>query len=190
MVGEIQNTVYEIIRFSRYAGLRHITKKQIKEETLKTPIGKYNKEIFHYHIKKNKKITKLDCMIDQALYQLSKYGKILKKGKGRYQIAPPKVYQCPIKVEEICSHVVIEPELGKATCTVTNKVFKNVNDLYNNCITSYKLNEDTRWDCIIASCPGHTLEESNTYTKGKAKNLINHKERREERKMVINYNED
>ena len=77
MAKNVQDTVFEIIKFARQSGLPSIRKAQIMDEVRKTPLEKYDHEHF-----KNHKCTKLDDMISQALLQLKKSNRIKKRGKG------------------------------------------------------------------------------------------------------------
>jgi len=103
----VQDTVFEIIKFARQNGLPSIRKAQIMDEVRKTPLEKYDHE--HY---KNHKCTKLDDMISQAILQLKKSNRIKKRGKGwtvdknaspykpvicKHIIENEKGYYCPIK---------------------------------------------------------------------------------------------
>ena len=107
MAKNVQDTVFEIIKFARQSGLPSIRKAQIMDEVRKTPLEKYDHEHF-----KNHKCTKLDDMISQAISQLKKNKRIKKRGKGwtvdkdatpykpvicKHLTEDERGYYCPVK---------------------------------------------------------------------------------------------
>jgi len=106
MTKSVQETVYEIIKFSKESGLRHIDKNQITEELKKTSLGE--NDIPNYSGKK----SKLQTQLDQALYQLNKSGKIKMRGKGKYTIDSKERFYKPI----ICKH--LQEKNGRPWCPV------------------------------------------------------------------------
>ena len=100
MTKNIQDTIFEIIKFARQSGLPSIRKAEIMEEVKKTPLAE--NDIPNYSGVK----SKLQCDVDQALYQLHKSKRIKKRGKGWTVNKGATPYK-PI----ICNHL-IEKEDG------------------------------------------------------------------------------
>ena len=93
-----QDIVYEIIKSSRIQfRLPYITKTQIMEEAKKTSLGEQDQE--KYSGVKSRLLTQ----VDQAISQLHKNGKIIKKGHGRWSINKF------VKIKQIvCRHIMNE----------------------------------------------------------------------------------
>jgi len=146
MAKNVQETVFEIIKFSKQSGLRHIQKSQIKDELLKTHLGKYEQEKWrpdHPEVKE----TKLDNMLTQALYQLTRNNKIKKKGKGKYSINTDTNKYKPI----ICKHLQ-ERERGMF-CPIKNVY---IGDPRAQCELLHGTNYDTLKKQVTPMCPGYT----------------------------------
>ena len=72
----IQKVIYDIIAASRNLGLPYITTTEIKNEAMNTSLAELEKEYVNSKINQklptDKKKTKLDFAISQALYHLKK----------------------------------------------------------------------------------------------------------------------
>ena len=92
----VQEEILNIVKSAKDTELGYILKSDIKAKLLKTPLIKFEK--IKYPEDKN---SVLDRMLDQALYQLSKNGKIQKKGRGKYSVDFERIKYKPI----ICKHL-------------------------------------------------------------------------------------
>jgi len=90
----VQELVLGIIQLGHEKGLPYMSKKLIMEEARNSPLGE--QDIPNYSGKK----SKLQCQIDQALYQLHKNKKIKKKGNGWAAV------KVQLKTVPICRHLI------------------------------------------------------------------------------------
>jgi len=90
-----QDIVYDIIKSSRVQfRFPYITKTQILVEAKKTSLGEQNQE------KYSGKKSRLQTQVDQAIRELHKNGKIIKKGYGRWSVNKF------VKIKQIvCKHI-------------------------------------------------------------------------------------
>jgi len=164
MAKNVQDTVYEIIKLSKQSGLRHITKTQIKEELMKTSLAKYEEE--HY---KNDKETKLDRMLYQALYHLSKNNKIKKKRKAKYTLDTSKGKYRPV----ICKHL---EEREKGMFCPIKGVY--IGDPRAQCELLHGTNIITMRKQVTPMCPGYTDKNPTPASVKYAKKAIAREEKR------------
>jgi len=83
----LQDLVYVIIRTGYKSKLKYITKQQIKDLVKETNYGKLDRTKYDsYRNRYNRKETKLDMTLTQALYHLKKNGKIRQACHGGWSI--------------------------------------------------------------------------------------------------------
>jgi len=140
----IQDTIYEIIKFSRQAGLRHISKELIFNELKNTPLGE--NDIPNYSGVK----SKLQTQVDQALYQLHTSGRIEKKGKGKYTVNIKQKKYYP----KICKHIQKKKD-DRWYCPIRNCYIGNPK-LQCEVLHGTVPEGDTYVKSVIPMCPGYT----------------------------------
>jgi len=159
MAKNVQDTVFEIIKFARQSGLPSLRKAQIMEEVKKTPLEKYDHESYE-----NDNVTKLERKIDQALYQLHKNKRIKKRGKG-WTINRKQQNYKPI----ICSH--IEQRGDRYYCPIKKCYIASPKDqcelLHTSVFTGKGWAKGSE-----PMCPGYTNRASTKISKEFSKKLI------------------
>jgi len=162
MSKNIQDTVFEIIKFAKQSGLRHIHKSEIKKELLKTPLASFNDEKWRPKHPECKE-TKLDSMLTQALYQLTKNSKIKKKGKGKYSVdTSPERYK-----PKICRHLETRED---GTYCLIKKVY--IGDPRAQCELIHGTNYTHKIKSIEPMCPGYTNKKPTAMSIRNAKEAI------------------
>jgi len=105
---KVQEIVYSIIKQNRLAGNPYITKSQILEEAKKTSLGR--QDVKNYSGSK----SRLQTQVDQAITQLYKKGRIIKKKHGQWTVEThPKIKQI------VCKHIVKRDD--RWYCPATHK---------------------------------------------------------------------
>lgn len=141
MSNNIQDTVFEIIKFAKHIGIGTITKTRIKEQLLISPLGTYERE--HWN---GDNSSKLDRMLDQALYQLSKNNKIKKRGRGKYSLDTDIKYK-PV----ICRHIELRergPYCPIKRCYIGEPKLQ--------CEVLHGTDYTTKTKIVFPMCPGYT----------------------------------
>jgi len=141
MSKNVQETVFEIIKLSKQAGFRSIPKAQIKVELKNSPLG--TTDIQNYSGKK----SRLECQLDQALYQLTKQERIKKRGKGKYSINTDKTRYRPI----ICRH--LEERADGYFCPIKNVY---IGDPARQCELLHGTDYTRLVKHVTPMCPGYT----------------------------------
>ena len=169
MAKDIQNTVLDIINFAQQQGLPSIRKAKIMAEVRKTSLKKYDGEQF----KKDDKETKLERMVDQALYQLKKNNKIKKVEKDEIK----KVEKGWTIVNDtnhykICSH--LEKKDARHYCPI-KECF--ITDYKNQCgVRNGSNSTEKGWtNGYTPKCPGYTDRASTKVSRKFSKELIENK---------------
>jgi hypothetical protein len=158
MAQHVQDTVFEIIKLAREAGIYSLRKSEIMEEIKKTPFQKYQNENY------KSGAPKLDRMVEQALYHLHKNKKIKHRKKG-WAIDMGATPYKPV----ICKHLT----------TKNNRDYCPIKKCY---IGSPRLqcevlhgseSTTTGWEkTIIPMCPGYTKNISTKLSRNFAKKQI------------------
>lgn len=168
MTKNIQDTVFEIVKFARQSGLPSIRKADIMEEAKKTPLAK--DDIPNYSGIK----SKLQCQVDQALVHLKKNKRIKKRGKGWTIDTKQKSYP-PV----ICRHIQ-EKEDGRFWCPI-KKVF--IGDPARQCELLHGTDHTKLIKSVDPMCPGYTNRRSTAVSQEYSKKLIDiQNQKREESK--------
>jgi len=155
----IQDTVFEIIKYTRESGQPSIRKADLMNEMKKTPFEKYDHEKYN----ERETVTKLDRMVGQALSHLKKSKRIKKRGKGWTLDKKSKNYK-PV----ICNHL-IEKEDGRFYCPI-KKVY--IGDPTRQCELIHGTNYSKLVKSVDPMCPGYTNRKSTPVSQEFSKKLI------------------
>jgi len=177
-----QDIVYEIIKSSRVQfRFPYITKTQILNEAKKTSLGEQNQE--KYSGKKSKLLTQ----VDQAIRELHKNGKIIKKGHGRWSVNKF------VKIKQIvCKHIE-DKEDGRHWCPIKECYIgdpeQQCNVLFDTDVYTRLIKKFGDGIVHIRRCVGFTDKKSNAVRIEMSKKAVAVQEEREERDRRRNSND-
>jgi len=167
---KVQEIVYNIIKQNRIAGNPYITKTQILEEAKKTSLGR--QDVKNYSGSK----SKLQTQVDQAVTQLHKKGKIIKRKHGQWTVKKhPKIKQT------VCRHVVKKGD--RWYCPASHKYIADpksqCNVLYGSDYSRRDFTKPGEGIIQIPRCVGFTDKPSSEFSIKAARESIMKEEARE-----------
>jgi len=172
---KIQDTIHGIIKYSREAGLRYISKQQIIAEAKKTPLGMYAKEYYD-----GSKVSKLERKVDQAIRELHKAGKIKQRGQGKWTIDNDTRKYRPV----ICRH--IRKQGDRWYCPVKHCY---IGDPRRQCELIHATSYGKFTKIVYPMCPGYIDKKSTVQNRAESLRLIQLKEKKDdEARRYYNHN--